>query len=329
MYYTEYCQGKGLLLNILPINMFTCKQVGNENLQYISFRSLCQYNDTGAINMPQDSFIKSPENLNIRVSGFTKNPKLKNCTNCRFELEKYNSLKRHEKEFIMNNMNDGIKALAAENIGIGLAIKQELDKRYGEGNYKFISLGTSPACAAKVMELTGVDVVYLPMSYAHSTCTKTWLKQSPYIDFYKSYMASKGLSNEILQKEGKRGIICDYTITGRSLELSEFMLKEPLGLDENLLDTYTMNSLIEESSCIPNDFKDKYLNELLKNEKTASYCDVAHFSFIDKSMYIAGKIKDSKSLAQYFDSYHAPYSNAHNFCVMKLLEDGGYLGRPN
>ena len=316
---------KDCFLNISQVNHFNYGKFCSNWPKGPSFGAFSTYGTMNTINLPMDMFIKTQNSPAIRTGAFSKAPKIKKPANKRFEIEDYCSLGKCEKDYMMANMPDGIKALAAVNIGIGSAIKKEFDEKYGEGGYKFISLGTSPALAAKVMELEGADVVYLPMSYSHSTCTKSWLEKSPYIDFYKSYMEKNGLSNEALQKEGKKGIICDYTITGRSLELSEFMLKGPLGLDESLLDTYTMNELIKNSSYIPNEFKDRYLDELLKKERAADYCNVPHFSFIDKKPFNSGKITDAKSLENYFDNYRSSSSNAFNFSVMKLLEERGEL----
>lgn len=312
-------------MNISQVNHFNYGKFCSNRPKTPSFGAFCTCCAANTINLPTDIFIKTQNSPIVKSAAFSKTPKTKKSANKRFELEDYNALGKREKDYIMANMPDGIKALAAVNIGIGSAIKKEFDEKYGEGNYKFISLGTSPALAAKVMELEGADVVYLPMSYSHTTCTKPWLEKSPYIDFYRSYMKKNGLSNEALQKEGKKGIICDYTITGRSLELSEFMLKGPLGLNESLLDTYTMNELIKNSNYIPDEFKDKYLDELLKKERAADYCNVPHFSFIDKKLFNSGRITDAKSLENYFDNYRSSSSNAFNFSVMRLLEERGEL----
>lgn len=314
-------------MNILPIVPYSC---GKNNYtktkgQKISFG--CSFgNNYGVITPQLDTFIQTKGYPNIKTTHFYRTPKIKRTPKpAKFTIQDYKNLSKTEKEFISENIPNEIKELAMVNVGVGIALKQAFDDKYGEGNYKFISLGTSPALTAKVMELMGADVVYLPMSYAHTTCTKHWLQESPYIDFYKGYMENIGLTNENLRKENKRGIICDYTVSGRSLELSEFMLKGPLGLDESLLDTYTMNNLIQNSPYIQEDVKDRYLNELLKKEKAADYCDVPHFSFIDKRPFNSDKINSSKSLIKYFEDYRAKSSNPYNFSVMKILEDENLL----
>lgn len=314
-------------MNILPIVPYSCGKNNYTKIKGQKISSGCSFgNNYGVITPQLDTFIQTKGYPNIKTTHFYRTPKIKRTPKSgKFNIQDYKNLSKTEKEFISENIPNEIKELAMVNVGVGIALKQAFDDKYGEGNYKFISLGTSPALTAKVMELMGADVVYLPMSYAHTTCTKHWLQESPYIDFYKGYMENIGLTNENLRKENKRGIICDYTVSGRSLELSEFMLKGPLGLDESLLDTYTMNNLIQNSPYIQEDVKDRYLNELLKKEKAADYCDVPHFSFIDKRPFNLGKINSSKSLIKYFEDYRAKSSNPYNFSVMKILEDENLL----
>ena len=318
---------KDCCLNILPIVPYSCGKNNYTKTKGQKISSGCSFgNNYGVITPQLDTFIQTKGYPNIKTTHFYRTPKIKRTPKpAKFTIQDYKNLSKTEKEFISENIPNEIKELAMVNVGVGIALKQAFDDKYSEGNYKFISLGTSPALTAKVMELMGADVVYLPMSYAHTTCTKHWLQESPYIHFYKGYMENIGLTNENLRKENKRGIICDYTVSGRSLELSEFMLKGPLGLDESLLDTYTMNNLIQNSPYIQEDVKDRYLNELLKKEKAADYCDVPHFSFIDKKPFNSGKINSSKSLITYFEDYRAKSSNPYNFSVMKILEDENLL----
>lgn len=168
----------------------------------------------------------------------------------------------------------------------------------------------------------GEDVVYLPMSFSKTTVAKSWLDTSPYIDFYKKYMAEHGLSNEALKKEGKKAVVCDYTITGRSLELAEYMLKGSLGLDSNKVDTITMNEIVG-SSPMPSNLKAAYLNDLLRNEKIGDFCDVPHFSFLDKRLINNGTITNYRDFKEFFDTYKGAHSNSYNFCLMKTLHDSG------
>ncbi len=318
MHYKINVRKKGYFLNIAPVTRYNYPT----NLQLPPKKQTFG----GKKEIPQSSNVENKESKKVTLTQFFSIPKIKmSPQNGKFFLQDYKKLSSLEKSFIDANIPTEIKKLAAINVEIGTIFKKAFDEKYGSGNYKFISLGTSPACIAKVLELMGVDVVYLPMSYSHSTCTKQWLKKSPYIDFYKSYMKEMGLSNENLKKEGKQGIICDYTVSGRSLELSLFMLKEPLGLDENLLETYTVNDLIQNSEFLSDEVKEKYLSELLRKEKAADFCDVPHFSFLDNKLFNSGKINSSKSLIKYFRNYRGKSSNAYNFSVMQILENQGKL----
>ncbi len=324
MYYTRKYKKGRLRLEILPL-----KVSDNKNLAYApAFKKAMAYNPSLAPHhSTHDYFIKRAQGKNSpRADEMSdKDEKLPK----RFELQDFNKISRRRKEAAYETVPDGIKSLVNTDIGLGIAFKQTLDKKYGEGNYKFVSLGTSPACVAKAMELMGEDVVYLPMSFSSATCAKPWLMKSPYIGMYKEYMSRKGLTNENLEKEKKTAVICDYTFSGRSLELSEFMLTGPLGLDKNRVETATMNSMIENSPLLPREVKDEYLDNILKKEKTAVFCNVPHFSFLDKTLIASGKIQGADSLSEYFDTYCTDTSNVYNFTLMKALEDFNLLYNPD
>ena len=139
--------------------------------------------DNGIITLSNDIFIKnnrSDKEANTEIF-----------PNRKFTAKDYYDLTFEEKEDLYSKIPDTIQELAFLNADIGIIFKYALDEEFGEENYKFISLGTSPACAGKAMEYMGEDVVYLPMSFSKRTVAKPWLKKSPYIDFYKKYMEEK------------------------------------------------------------------------------------------------------------------------------------------
>lgn len=273
--------------------------------------------DNSIAVLPNDIFIRQDKETNTEIF-----------PNKKFTVKDYYDLTFGEKENLYSKIPDTIRELAFLNADIGIIFKYALDEEFGEGNYKFISLGTSPACVGKAMEYMGEDVVYLPMSFSKHTIAKPWLEESPYIDFYKEYMEEKRFSNKHLIEENKVGVLCDYIFTGRSFELSCYMLTDLLDIDKNLTEAVTMNSIIENSSLIDDDIKAEYLNELLKNEKTADFTDVPHFSFLDDSPVVNGEITDYGSFKNNFDKYKGHYSNSHNFCMMKILDEAGFLNIP-
>lgn len=234
--------------------------------------------------------------------------------------ESFNQMSEIQKEEIYEKIPFPIKVLAGENIAMAMIFKNSLDEKYGEGEYKFVSVGTSPSCVAKAMEYMGEDVVYLPMTFSKGTVTKSWLDNTPYKDMYKFYMTKQGLSNTRLKKEDKIAVVCDYVSTGRSLSLANYMLTNTFGLDPKRVKTVTMNSIIMEAEDLTPEEKEKYLQDMLKNEKIGDYSDVPHFDFLNKTPLITGEIKNTKDLIHKFENHTGQFSNSHNFALLMLLE---------
>lgn len=193
-------------MNILPIVPYSCGKNNYTKTKGQKISSGCSFgNNYGVITPQLDTFIQTKGYPNIKTTHFYRTPKIKRTPKSgKFNIQDYKNLSKTEKEFISENIPNEIKELAMVNVGVGIALKQAFDDKYGEGNYKFISLGTSPALTAKVMELMGADVVYLPMSYAHTTCTKHWLQESPYtLIFIKVIWKISALQMKIWEKKIK------------------------------------------------------------------------------------------------------------------------------
>ena len=244
----------------------------------------------------------------------------KDLINSKVSLEMFKNLSDETKEDIYSKIPFPIKLVAGENLSMAMIFKNALDEKYGEGKYKFVSVGTSPSCIAKALEYMGEDVVYMPMSFAHTTCSKHWLYNNSYNDMYIDYLDKQGLSNEKLRKEDKVAVVCDYTFSGRSLELAQSMLKHAFYIDSDRVKSISMNEIITDSEDLDNETKKSYLSEMLKKQDMAHYSDIPHFDFLDDSFKTKHNIKTSNDLIEYFDNYTGKYSNSHNFALLTLLE---------
>ena len=245
--------------------------------------------------------------------------------NSKIDKDKFLHLNETISDDIYSDIPLSTKTFAAENIVLASVFKETLDEAFGKGKYKFVSIGTSPACIAKVLKLTGSDVVSLPMSFSKTSSAKKWLDNSPYLENYQRYMNECSLSNESLEAEGKVAVVCDFANSGRSLELAQYMLTGPLWLNKDNIRIVTMNDIIQNSDRISNEWKEKYMKEYLYQEQMEQYCDVPHFDFLDTrpgSLKMAENYKDLKS---YFEDYKAPHSNSFDFCVLKMLDDSGLI----
>lgn len=301
-----------------------------EYIKPLNFGGISSYyfNSNLKTGTSSDVFVKSP----VRDEIYFESPmQLKEYTpvldkiRTRFDKDKYFMLSDELKDDLYSDIPLSTKLFAGENIIMAKVFKNALDEKFGEGKYKFVSLGTSPSCIAKAMELSGEDVVYLPMSFSKKSCAKSWLNNSPYIENYRDYMKQKGLTNDVLESQGKVAVLCDYTNSGRSLELSEYMLQGSLGLDKKNIRTVTMNEIIQNSDDITKEWKEKYMSEFLFSEQMEKYSEVPHFDFLDSDSSDSEFFSVYENMRNYFDNHTGLNSNSHNFCLMYILSQSGRL----
>lgn len=148
-----------------------------EYIKPLNFGGISSYyfNSNLKTGTSSDVFVKSP----VRDEIYFESPmQLKEYTpvldkiRTRFDKDKYFMLSDDLKDDLYSDIPLSTKLFAGENIIMAKVFKNALDEKFGEGKYKFVSLGTSPSCIAKAMELSGEDVVYLPMSFSKKAAPK-------------------------------------------------------------------------------------------------------------------------------------------------------------
>ena len=119
------------------------------------------------------SFSKSVDN----TDSFVRNPyRILLYEGDSFKIDGYNKLTTKEKDKIDNDAPIEIKEDADMNFEVGKIFKKALDEKYGENNYIFECIGTSPAPIGRFLEFSGVEVHYLPISGLKSYPTQMNLK---------------------------------------------------------------------------------------------------------------------------------------------------------
>jgi hypothetical protein len=135
-----------------------------------------------------------------------------------------------EKKIFRNNCTRVDKERADINIELALDIKDELDGMYGEGNYVFECIGTSPAPIARVMEFMGVETHYFPISglvtYTYDKAKEEIEKDPVGQKKYSEFLASQGVKPDMLDDDDRTFIFYDFTSTGRSLGLVRDLLED-------------------------------------------------------------------------------------------------------
>ena len=185
----------------------------------------------------------------------------------KFTIDDYKSLTKLEKS-ILREASKYSKNAAQESLKVGLKVKEHLDKRYGENGYVFACIGTSPAGIARVLEFTGVETKYLPISRLNwLKNVDAWKEHTDKFSNYEEFLKEQGLSKEQVSASDKEYLFYDYVQQGMSLSVFEKMMKEYFGLDLPNVGFHNLNFLCY-SSCAKNveppqyaiDYVDKYMD---------------------------------------------------------------------
>ena len=197
----------------------------------------------------------------------------------KFDIDSYNSLSKTERSVLMATSKEAENAANAS-LKIGIDVKKDLDRKYGEGNYVFVSIGTSPSGVARVLEFMGVETKYLPIS----GLSNFWENDS-YKDFstsfpkYKDFLTEQGLSKEKIESSGKKYLFFDYTRTGRSLSVFENIMKEYFGIDSKNVSYRSFDYECYSSSAKhidPEKYAIDYISFYVSQEHIAEFGGVAH-----------------------------------------------------
>lgn len=183
-----------------------------------------------AKNIQQDCFVPSFSSRQQELADYVIyfQPKM--------DAKYYSSLASREKIAVnITNTDPNIKKAAKETVKVANLLKKNLDKKYGKDNYVFVSIGTSPACIGRVMEFSGVETKYLPITDLRDdrATIPNIAKNKEGVKAYKDFLTSQGITKERLENPDKHIIFYDYTNKGTSLRKYKYMLKEVFDLPTN------------------------------------------------------------------------------------------------
>ena len=197
----------------------------------------------------------------------------------------------------IKNMLTHVSMLAKETAYLANITENMLDEEYGENNWVFVSIGTSPSGIAKALQIKGHDVRYVPITSLGTLRDASYLSKQKGKDDYKNYLDKIGLNKNAISKDKRNFVVCDYTGSGSTLENVRFIARKMLGITSDNVDYYSINKAL--------------LNYAIDNPRKIDYDLVT--DLIEKHMGfgIIGEISGVP---------HLPYKNLEN--IYLLLTEG-------
>lgn len=234
----------------------------------------------------------------------------------KFDIQDYDSLSALEKS-VLREASTSCKTAAEDSIKVGLKVKEKLDKYYGEDNYVFCCIGTSPSGIARVLEFAGTEVKYLPISRLNwLDSVDDWVKYQEKFPKYTEFLKEQGLSRQEVSNSGKKYLFYDFVQQGMSLRVFEKMMKEYFGLDLPNVSFHNVNYLCQ-SACAkkidPPQYSIDYIETYMNGCAIEKLGGVPHLDIAE-----IDKIDECKN-------YENLQAKMFNFCVIDTLAKKGLL----
>lgn len=236
----------------------------------------------------------------------------------KFDISSYNSLSRLEKAILRQASTD-YKKSAEDSILVGLNVKKQLDTYYGDGKYVFCSIGTSMSGIGRVLEFSGVETKYLPMSKLNILCfdnQDAWKDCKASFPAYQEFMNEQGLSPEEVASSGKYYLFYDYVQSGLTLNAFKDMMKSDFGLDLPNVEFHSGNFLCY-SACAEKIDPPQYAIDYVKE-----YLEKCHVEMIGGVPHLP--VKELEKIGE-CKNYENDEAKKYNFLVIDKLAERGLL----
>ena len=282
-------------MKISPIKFYNNLSSGHASRRQFAFQGLSE-----------DVFEKSAKAGNHTVPFGVDKANIEETKGLEYPYEKYKHLEYE------------IYDIALDSAYTGMWLKNYYDEKYGENGYVFLSVGTSPAGAAKAMEYMGADVRYLPISDIRHVDIEDKSQIDKYMKKeYKDFLNSIGITKEKIEKDDKHYIIADYVCYGKTLKNMNFIMNKWLGIDKTKYTCENIKKVLEKyykMAGYPDgrEATKDYLNYCYFG-KIGLYCGIPHLPY-DKLNEIEDKLKAEKTektkCLEYVISYYLNKLNA-------------------
>ncbi len=230
----------------------------------------------------------------------------------KLQISDYKKMTSRVKKQIRKSAPKSIHNAAETNIDIALDLKKVLDKQYGKNGYVFVSIGRSPSLIAKVLENTGVETKYLPISHiGEEKATHSSITRELDVEKYSNLLKEQGLSPLKMLFTPKKYLFYDYTDKGKSLKMFEELLVKTFHLPKPKMEFKSLNL-----DLLAADYDDEskifgYIDEYLKHSLSEKYSNIARLDYF--------KTKENDFSTESLTKYNDMDVKLYNFLVMDKL----------
>lgn len=234
-------------------------------------------------------------------------------------------------DFASNCIDKNIKKAADENVAVGLPLKKFLDEKYGNDKYVFVSIGASPAPIGRVMEFSGVETKYLPISGLREVSDSKQVVESLGFEDYVKFFKKQGVDRQNISKNDKTYVFYDYSFSGNSLNIFKNLMLDQFDLPKDKVDFRCLNDDIlslkkeigQESFC-----NTDMLEELFIDDPSLARYYVRYFLELSHGSRLGGVGHlNYRNLSKITDTcrHEDNYAKFYNLMVMDKLSEMGLL----
>lgn len=201
-----------------------------------------------------------------------------------FTNRNYEKLSPLQIQAIRSNIPIDMAANAEIIVDTARLIKKIFDKKYGEGNYVFISVGRSFSAVSKCLEYLGNETKRIPFSGVSHMVNKVTVKSIVHQEGFSRYirfLKGQGLTAEKVKKSPKKFLFCDYAVTGGSINFfKKIMRTKVIGLHSDNIYFLKLNNFLFKETNVYKSNDDKLFQKLLLLEQKLSFQAFDNYSDI-------------------------------------------------
>jgi len=287
-----------------------------QNANYNSYTSNVRYKNNLSVNYYNKSTINPNQQLAFKgvslkatkkaLVEFWKNPfrnpdKILGRSND-FGIKEYETLSNRDKKILrkyapypfMDEYVDGT-------INIYKTLKQNLKQKFPDG-CTVVSIGRSPATLSKTLQSEGYDIKFCPISQMRDESFMSTLSPK-YINNYKGFLGSIGLTKEKVNESKTPYVFIDYTCKGISLNnFQKLLAHDTIGIKgENAIFLSLNNDLLNTEEPKDAEKMTKFVDGYFKHPSMKRYSPIekCYFHDIEHNDISNGTMSDDAKIMQF------------------------------